>query len=143
MVRAFAVADGTPRWAARVPASFQPELVPLVDGRTVVVVDQLGNVTALDARTGYRRWRTRTHAAEIRARPVRAGDAVLVTNLAGEVITLDRRHGTLRARRQAAGFPVGVVVARGRVVLAQRLVRRHALQAFPATRLAAPAGSRN
>lgn len=141
VVRAFDLADGSPRWQARVPASFQPGLVPLVDRHTVVIVDQLGNVTALDAGSGRRRWSTRTRAAEIRARPVRAGDAVLVTNLSGEVVSLDRRRGTLRARRRAAGFPVGIIVARGRVVLAQRLVRSHGMQAFRAAHLAEPARS--
>jgi outer membrane protein assembly factor BamB len=141
IVQAFDLAGGGRRWQAPVPASFQPELVPTVDGPTVVLVDQLGNVTALDAASGRRRWRTRTRAAEIHARPVRAGDAVLVTNLAGEVVTLDRRRGTLRARRRPAGFPVGLVVARDRVLLAQRLAGNQAMQAFRAARLAAPARS--
>jgi outer membrane protein assembly factor BamB len=140
-VSAFDLADGRLRWRARVPASFQPELVPLVDGGTVVVVDQLGHVTALGAATGRRRWTAHVRAAVIHARPVRVADAVLVTDLAGEILTFARRRGTLRARRRPAGSPVGLVAARGRVVLAQRLVRTHAVQAFRAARLAAPAGS--
>jgi hypothetical protein len=98
-------------------------------------------VTELGAATGRRRWTAHVRAAVIHARPVRVADAVLVTDLAGEILTFDRRRGTLRARRRPAGFPVGLVAARGRVVLAQRLVRTHAVQAFRAARLAAPAGS--
>jgi outer membrane protein assembly factor BamB len=143
IVQAFDLADGRLRWRARVPASFQPGLVPTVDGPAVVIVDQLGNVTALDVASGRRRWSTRTRAAEIRARAVRAGDALLVTNLSGEVVTLDRRRGTLRARRRPAGFPVGLVVGQGHVLLAQRLAGDQGMQAFRVARLAAPARSPN
>ena len=139
-VQAFDLTDGSPVWRARVGASFQPGLIPLIDGRMVVVVDQLGTVTALDLGSGRRRWRTRTGAALFESRPVAAAGAVLVPNQVGEVITLDRRSGALRARRRSAGFPIGLAPARGRVVMAQRLVRSHAVQAFRAARLAEPAG---
>jgi hypothetical protein len=69
-------------------------------------------------------------------------DSVLVGNEAGEVITLDRANGTIRARRRPAGLPVGLAAAGRVVVVAQRLVDRHAVQAFSAARIAAPARSR-
>lgn len=141
-VRAFALVDGSARWRTRVPAPFQPDLVPLVDGREVVVVDQLGHVSSLGLAHGSRRWTTDTRALEVHARPVRVGDAVLVGNEVGEVVTLDRADGRVRARRRPAGLPVGLAVAGPVVVVAQRLVERHALQAFAAARIVAPARSR-
>lgn len=138
-VRAFALADGAVGWRVRVPASFQPGNVPLVDGNAVVVVDQLGNATRLDLADGQRRWSTDTGSVVVDGHPVRAGSAILFTNLAGEVLTLDRATGTVRARRRATGFPTDLVVAHDRVLVAQRLVEERQLQAFPANRIAAPA----
>ena len=58
----------------------------------------------------------------IDGRPMRVGDAILVANVAGEVVTLDRATGAIRARRRTAGLP-SVWSRRGRLVLvAQRLV---------------------
>lgn len=139
-VQAFDLDDGSTAWRARVGASFQPGLVPLVHGRLVVVVDQLGTVTALDLGSGRRRWRTRTGTSVLESAPVAAAGALLVPNPVGEMITLDRRSGRVRARRRAAGFPIGLVATRGQVVMTQRLVRSHAVQAFRAARLAEPAG---
>ena len=141
-VRAFALADGSPRWRAPIGAPFQEDLVPLVDGDDLYVVDQLGDVVRLDLVDGSRRWSTDTKALEVYVRPLRVGDSVLIWNEAGEVVTLDRTTGTIRARRRPAGLPVGLARAGGVVVVAQRLVDLHALQAFAADRLAAPARSR-
>ena len=57
-------------------------------------------------------------------------------------MTLDRETGAVRARRRPAGLPVGLALAGRVVVIAQRLVERHALQAFDADRLVATARSR-
>jgi outer membrane protein assembly factor BamB len=135
-VRAFSLEDGRERWHAAMPASFQPGLVPLVDGDVLYVLDQLGTVSGLDLATGRRRWRTATGRPEIAARPVRTGTAVLVSNDAGEVFTLDTATGRLLARRIAAGVPVGLAAVGRRVVLAQRLVPGHGLQGFRASGLA-------
>jgi outer membrane protein assembly factor BamB len=141
-VHAFALADGARRWQARVPAPFQPDLVPRVAGTGLFVVDQLGHVTRLDAASGARVWSTNTRALDVHARPLAVRDAVLVGNEAGEVITLDRANGAIRARRRPAGLPVGLAASGRVVVVAQRLVERHAVQAFAAARIAAPARSR-
>lgn len=138
-VRAFALADGAVGWRAPVPASFQPGNVPLVDGNALVVVDQIGNVTRLDLGTGARRWSTDTGSVVVDGHPVRAASAILFTNLAGDVVTLDRTTGAIRARRRTTGFPTDLVVADHQVVIAQRLVRERQLQAFPADRIAATA----
>ncbi|MGZ4802766.1 MAG: hypothetical protein ACXV9P_09190, partial [Acidimicrobiia bacterium] len=67
---------------------------------------------------------------------------ILVWNESREVVTLDRATGAIRARRRPAGLPVGLLAARGLVVVAQRLVDRDTIQAFDADRMAAPARSR-
>ncbi len=141
-VRAFALADGSPRWRVPVGAPFQPDLVPLVDGDDLYVVDQLGDITRLDLADGTRRWATSTRALEVYVRPLRVDDAIVVWNEAGEVVTLDRATGAVRARRRPAGLPVGLALAGRVVVIAQRLVERHAVQAFDADRLVATARSR-
>ncbi|MGZ4737356.1 MAG: outer membrane protein assembly factor BamB family protein [Acidimicrobiia bacterium] len=141
-VRAFALADGAPQWRAPVAAPFQPALVPLVDGDDLFVVDQLGHVTRLDLVSGARKWVTDTKALEVYARPIRVDGAILVWNESREVVTLDRATGAIRARRRPAGLPVGLLAARGLVVVAQRLVDRDTIQAFDADRMAAPARSR-
>ncbi len=135
-VRAFGLDDGRERWHTRVDASFQPDLAPVVDGAAVDVLDQLGTLSRLDLDTGRRRWRTPTGRAAIDARPIRVADALLLPSDAGEVFALDAATGRMRARRLSAGFPVGLVAVRGRVVLAQRLVPGHGLQGFRAARLA-------
>ncbi len=66
---------------------------------------------------------------------------MLVGNEAGEVIILDRATGAVRVRRRPAGLPVGLAAAGKVVVVAQRLVERHAVQAFAAGRITAPARS--
>jgi outer membrane protein assembly factor BamB len=136
-IRAFGLDDGRERWHARASASFQPDLVPQMDGDALYVVDQLGTVSRLDPATGRRRWRTATGRPEFDERALPAGGALLLSNDAGEVFTLDAATGRMRARRVAAGVPVGLAAVRGRVVLAQRLVAGHGLQGFTAARLAA------
>jgi len=59
----------------------------------------------------------------------------------GEVVTLDRATGTIRARRHAPGVAVGLVAADRRVVVGLRLIRGAPVQAFSAPELTAPARS--
>jgi PQQ-like domain len=138
-VRAYDLVAGGLRWRAPVPASFQTMLAPLADGSDLYVLDQLSNVTRLDLATGRRRWSTDTGSIAIQGSPARAGDAILVTNFTDDVFTLDRATGTIRARRRTAGFPTDLLVAHGTVLVAQRLVEEHQIQAFPANRIAAAA----
>jgi outer membrane protein assembly factor BamB len=141
-VRAFALTDGSPRWRSPVAAPSQPQLRPLVDGGDLYVVDQIGNVARIDLADGTRRWSTDTEALTLYALPIRVRDAVIVWNERREVVTLDRATGKIRARRLAAGMPVGLAVTEHLVVVLQRLVRDDALLAFGADRMAGPARSR-
>lgn len=141
-LRAFALADGHPRWTGRLDAPSQPDLVPLVDGDGIVTVDQRGTVVAVRAGDGTREWATATDALTTYARPIRVRDAVLLWNEQGEVVTLDRATGTIRARRRTPGGVIGLVAADHRVVVGLRLIRGAPVQGFRASELAAPARSR-
>jgi outer membrane protein assembly factor BamB len=141
-VQAFALTDGGLRWRSPVAAPSQSDLRPLLDGDDLYVVDQVGNVARIRFSDGERRWSTDTKALVTHAHPIRVDGAVLVWNERGEVVTLDRDTGAIRARRVPAGLPVGLAATGRLVVVAQRLVRDHALQAFSAARLAGPARSR-
>jgi outer membrane protein assembly factor BamB len=140
-VRAFSLADGRLRWKTHVAAPFQPDDVPLVDGGELFVVDQIGGATRLGLADGARRWESNTKALSIHAHPIRVDDAILVENGNGEVVTLDRETGEVRARRRPTGLPVGLIATPRFVVVVQRLVRRDAIQAFAKDRLVASAGS--
>jgi outer membrane protein assembly factor BamB len=117
-VETFALADGAPGPQVPVPASFEPELEPAVDGDDVVVVDQLGTVTALDPVAGVERWHADLGEAVLRTRVV-AGARVVLSTAAGAVVWLERGTGRVVRRlgsdsayaRQLAGRPGQVVVA--------------------------------
>ncbi len=140
-VRSFSLADGSERWKTHVAAPFQPDDVPMVDGRELVTVDQIGGVTRLGMADGVRRWETDTRALSTHAHPIRVDDAILVGNENGEVVTLDRETGEVRARRRPTGLPVGLIATSDLVVVVQRLVQRDAIQAFAKDRLVASARS--
>jgi outer membrane protein assembly factor BamB len=137
-LRAFSLADGAERWRSRLEAPSQPDLVPLVDGAQIVTVDQRGTVVAVRTEDGRRRWATATDALTTYARPLRVRDAILLWNERGEVVTLDRATGALRARRRTPGGVIGLVGAGRRVVLGLRLIRGAPIQAFRASELVAP-----
>jgi outer membrane protein assembly factor BamB len=141
-LRAFALADGRERWASRLEAPSQPDLVPLVDGDDIVTVDQEGTVAAVRSSDGARVWATATDALTTFARPIRVRDAVLVFNEQGEVLTLDRATGSIRARRRTPGGVIGLVGHGRRVALGLRLVRGAPVQGFRAAEVVAPARSR-
>jgi outer membrane protein assembly factor BamB len=140
-LRAFALADGQERWSSRLEAPSQPDLVPLVDDDRIVTVDQRGTVVAVRARDGRREWARRTDALTTYARPIRVRGSILLWNETGEVVTLDRATGAIRARRRTPGVAVGLVVDGRRVVIGLRMIHGAPVQAFRAAELAAPARS--
>jgi outer membrane protein assembly factor BamB len=140
-LRAFALADGHERWSSRLEAPSQPDLVPLVDGDRIVTVDQRGTVVAVRAEDGARQWATATDALTTYARPIPVGHAVLLWNERGEVVTLDRATGKLRALRRTPGGVIGLVGAERRVGVGLRLIRGAPVQTFRASELVAPARS--
>lgn len=138
-VRAFALADGTPRWKTRAFGSFQPEEVPLVDRGELFMVDTVGHVLRIRMADGKRRWMMDTKALSIDAKPIRVDDAILFTNLSGEIITLARATGGPRRLTQLAGAPTALIATRRFVVVLQRLRPTDTIEAFGRARLAAPA----
>jgi outer membrane protein assembly factor BamB len=148
-VAAYASADGSVRWSAAVPASFQPGLVPAVADGDVYVLDQLDHVTRLDGRTGTRRWSRDLRGAALVGAPVVVGGAVLVADALRTVTTLDRVTGRVLVRRGATGVPVRVAAggegSGAVVVVAQRLVERDHVSAYSAGRVgaAAPGAARS
>ncbi len=131
-VSAWGLADGAPRWTAKVPASFQPGLRPTVAGGDVYALDQLDHVTRVDGRTGIPRWTRALRGAALVGAPVVIGDVVLVVDATRSVVTVDRATGRVLARRAAAGVPVRIAPSGRLVVLAQRLVARDQIAAYPA-----------
>jgi outer membrane protein assembly factor BamB len=120
-LEAFALRDGAPRWQVAVPASFEPELEPAVDGDSVVAVDQLGTVTAVDPAAGVERWHADLGAAVLRTRVVLGARAAVVSTGAGAVVWVERGSGRVLRRiepvseyaRQVAGRPGQLLVAFG------------------------------
>jgi outer membrane protein assembly factor BamB len=120
-LEAFALRDGAPRWQVAVPASFEPELEPAVNGDSVVAVDQLGTVTAVDPAAGVERWHADLGEAVIRTRVVLGARAAVVSTGAGAVVWVERGSGRVLRRiepvseyaRQVAGRPGQLLVAFG------------------------------
>ena len=95
----FDVAAGASEWALRVPASFQSGMVPAVDARDLVLIDQLGRVIDIDPMTGTPRWTPGPQPPGVRLRGrAPARDAIVVTTLSGELFVLDRVSGRVVAR---------------------------------------------
>jgi len=132
---AYGLADGAPRWRAPVPASFQPGFRPTIAGRSVFVLDQLAHVTRIERGTGVVRWTRALHGAALVGAPMVVGDAVVVADATRAVVTLDRTSGRVLTRRVATGTPVRLVRAGATVLLAQRLVARDQIAAYPAARV--------
>jgi outer membrane protein assembly factor BamB len=138
-VRAFALADGTPRWTTKAFGSFQPEEVPLVDHGNLFMVDTVGHVMRIRMADGKRRWMLDTGALSIAAAPIRVDDAILFSNLQGEVITVGRDSGPFRGVTRPGGSPNALVATRRFVVVLQRQASRDTIQAFDRAWMAAPA----
>ena len=103
------VAGGAPSWEIRVPASFQAGLVPAVDAHDLVMIDQLGRVTAFDPATGTPRWTRDLNRHVYVTRVVLLARRVVVTTLTGELFVLDRVSGRVVTRadiRDFGGRPV-------------------------------------
>ena len=105
------VVTGRARWAVRAPASFSGG-IPAVDRHDVVFVDQIGDVFALDPRTGSARWTRSLRQRVIDARVVLFPRRVVVRTFSGELFVLDRVSGRVVARadpRDFDGFPSDAV----------------------------------
>jgi outer membrane protein assembly factor BamB len=125
-IAALDLASGAGTWWLASPASFQSGIVPAVDGRDLVVVDQLGRVTSIDPASGKPRWTQDLNRRVLDTEVVLLPRRVVVTTLSRELFVLDRVSG--RVLRQVAAEGIGAfpyAVARvgpgGRVIVAYRL----------------------
>ena len=110
-VAALDLTTGRADWALIVPASFQSGVVPGVDKRDVVVADQLGGVSAVDAHTGHERWRRELKRPVVETSVVLLPRRVVLTSVTGELFVLDRVTGRIIARGDMQtfdGLPSGV-----------------------------------
>jgi outer membrane protein assembly factor BamB len=103
-VAEFDVAGGASGWHIEMPASFQAGVVPAVDAHDLVVIDQLGRVTALDPATGTPRWTRDLNRHVYVTRVVLLARRVVVTTLSGELFVLDRVSGRVVARADIQDF---------------------------------------
>ncbi len=103
-VAEFDLDGGASDWTLIMPASFQTGVVPAIDGRDLVVVDQLGRVSAIDPVSGVPRWTRELHRRVLDTRVVLLPRRVVVTTLSGELFVLDRVSGHVVARADARDF---------------------------------------
>jgi outer membrane protein assembly factor BamB len=125
------LATGAERWSVPVPASFEPGLIPGVRGDDVAVTDHFGTVTMVDARSGRVRWQHALELGVLRTKVFVTAGAVVLGTFSGRVAVLDRDTGRALSREHPGGFPSGLAVARGRVLLALRLTEPPRLVARP------------
>lgn len=110
-VGGYDLVSGEPDWTVIMPASFEPSIVPAVDRHDFVVIDRIGQVTAIDPLSGKPRWtrglQQRVFDTQVVLLPLR----VVVTTLSGELFVLDRVSGRVVARTNSGlldGLPIAV-----------------------------------
>ena len=110
-VAEFDVADGVSQWTLIMPASFQTGVVPALDSHDLVVIDQIGRVSAIDPVSGTPRWTHDLRRRVFDTRVVLAPRRVIVTALSGELFVLDRVSGRVVAHADGRDFDGIPVVA--------------------------------
>jgi len=123
----FDVVAGVSDWTVRVPASFQSGMVPAVNARDLVFIDQLGRVIDIDPTTGTPRWSRDLNRRVYDSVVVLLPRRIVVTTLSGELFVLDRVSGRVVARADTEDFGgrPSLAVAFGRrnqVLVALRVV---------------------
>ena len=132
VVRSYDLVTSAPDWETPVEASSEPDQGPVVDGPRILNVSNAGYLTALDRRTGAKRWTRRLPDIVFHGRPVVFGDVVIVGSMASELFTVDRTTGRPRARMIMTGAPVALGAGVGGLVYARGDVHRHQLVGLPA-----------
>jgi outer membrane protein assembly factor BamB len=114
-------------WVVVMPASFEPSIVPAVDGHDIVVIDRIGQVTAIDPVSGKPRWTRGLGQRVMDAQVVLLPRRVVVTTFSGALFVLDRVSGRVVAHtdaRRLNGLPVATARfgTGSRVLIAYRVV---------------------
>lgn len=84
-----------------------------LNGATVVAATDAGQVLALDAATGARRWR-RSVGRAVHTTPVPTPEGIVIATLGDSLFLLDADAGTVRARCAVPGTVLGTPATRGR-----------------------------
>jgi len=114
---AFDLRTGEERWSIAMTGAGSPEAPPAASGADIAVVDRLGHLTLVDARTGRRRWSADGHAAVERGGPAFVGFAVVQPLEDGRLLVASR-HG--RRFVDPPGRVSGVAAAGRRAYVATR-----------------------
>jgi outer membrane protein assembly factor BamB len=119
--------SGDVDWVVIMPASFEPSIVPAVDGHDLVVIDRIGQVTAIDPVSGVPRWTRALRHRVMDTQVVLLPRRVLVTTFSGELFVLDRVSGRVIAHtdaRRLNGLPTATarMGTGSRVLIAYRVV---------------------
>jgi outer membrane protein assembly factor BamB len=114
--------------------SFDPANQPAAGSDLAVVIDDTGTVTAMDLRTGGRRWQRALGGGVLDARVLLTRDAVVVATFLGGVTVLSRSDGRpIRSPVTAAsGVAVGYAVAGRTLVVSRRFGATHGIEGWPA-----------
>jgi hypothetical protein len=101
---AISLVDGTERWVTRLNAAVSPRSSFLVGSDVVLVVDSSGELYALDAVTGERRWDYAINGQSSLGAPVLSGGAAVVPTNLGSLVAIEVETRLLVARSAAAGW---------------------------------------
>jgi outer membrane protein assembly factor BamB len=93
-VRSLDVVSGVERWHRRVRGPFWPHFETAADAAGVVIVDDKGRITLLDARTGRVRWQQATKRRQLEVSPRLLDDVVAITTYGTGLTALVRSDGS-------------------------------------------------
>lgn len=116
----FDSASGEPLW--KVPFARGVATTPLLMGDRLVVVSALGDVAAVEPKSGKVLWRV-TPAGVLKASPyivspARAADRILVADNTNQILALDSRNGATLWRKTLAGRANTSLIVSGENVIA-------------------------
>jgi outer membrane protein assembly factor BamB len=120
--------SGDVDWVVIMPASFEPSIVPAIDDHDFVIIDRIGQVTAIDPVSGAPRWTRGLRQRVMHAQVVLLPRRVVVTTFSGELFVLDRVSGRVVAHTDAQrlnGLPAATarIGSGSRMLIAYRLTQ--------------------
>jgi outer membrane protein assembly factor BamB len=129
-VRAFDAGTGAVRWAEPVRSGFSELSSPAYANGSLYVLDQLGGLYRLDARTGRRIWDFQFSSFSIGGAPLVVGHTVYVGLDDGSVAAVDVGSGHLVWRTRLRFGPIGALAPAGSLLLASATGPRGGTAAF-------------
>ena len=129
-VRAFDAGTGAVKWAEPVRSGFSELSSPAYADGSVYVVDQLGGLYRLDARSGRRIWDFQFSSLSTIGAPLVVGHTVYVGLDDGSLGAVDVGSGHLVWRTRLRFGPIGALAPTGSLLLAPTIGRRGGIAAF-------------